>query len=571
MITPRLRRLLILSTLIILLIYGLVSSTNGELSSLSSSSNESIENIRERIYSYFYEDDNKTKINHITDSKINLGNDLLNKELSSNVKNQRYNKQHQNFYKKIFKMLNEQKFKIPVLELKKKALISDRDFILSYNELQGFLEIDSKQISLLNKLHEDVFKQLPKKFPRGLYKGSGIVLIGGGKFSWLSLLSIKSLRSFGSKLPVELIIPTQEEYEQELCEVILPSLNGKCILLNHVFSDEIMEEIKFSGYQYKSLALIASSFNNVLLLDSDNILVSNPDYLFEKNPFKNHGMILWPDYWRRTTSTFFYEIAGINVTNIRIRDEKWPISSPEEIKDINSVPYHDLKGSLPDLSSESGQLMIRKSDHLKTILLSLFYNLYGPKFFYPLLSQGQSGEGDKDTFIAAAVKSNEDFYQLKTEIQSFGWFEDNNFNGVAMGQRNPIEDYEYYEDFILNGPKLEGSNNNNNKDVPDFKKFNTKSSSIFTVHANFPKLNPIELYEDKKLFNSKNEEIRLYSDISTFLPEPFDFELVQYKRMKSMLCDLKIKLNYFEKINHDEICKFIDNHIEFLKKTPMQN
>lgn len=560
-----------MSTLIILLIYGLVSSTNGELSSLSSSSNESIENIRERIYSYFYEDDNKTKINHITDSKINLGNDLLNKELSSNVKNQRYNKQHQNFYKKIFKMLNEQKFKIPVLELKKKALISDRDFILSYNELQGFLEIDSKQISLLNKLHEDVFKQLPKKFPRGLYKGSGIVLIGGGKFSWLSLLSIKSLRSFGSKLPVELIIPTQEEYEQELCEVILPSLNGKCILLNHVFSDEIMEEIKFSGYQYKSLALIASSFNNVLLLDSDNILVSNPDYLFEKNPFKNHGMILWPDYWRRTTSTYFYEIAGINVTNIRIRDEKWPISSPEEIKDINSVPYHDLKGSLPDLSSESGQLMIRKSDHLKTILLSLFYNLYGPKFFYPLLSQGQSGEGDKDTFIAAAVKSNEDFYQLKTEIQSFGWFEDNNFNGVAMGQRNPIEDYEYYEDFILNGPKLEGSNNNNNKDVPDFKKFNTKSSSIFTVHANFPKLNPIELYEDKKLFNSKNEEIRLYSDISTFLPEPFDFELVQYKRMKSMLCDLKIKLNYFEKINHDEICKFIDNHIEFLKKTPMQN
>lgn len=558
-----------MSTLIILLIYGLVSSTNGELSSLSSSSNESIENIRERIYSYFYEDDNKTKINHITDSKINLGNDLLNKELSSNVKNQRYNKQHQNFYKKIFKMLNEQKFKIPVLELKKKALISDRDFILSYNELQGFLEIDSKQISLLNKLHEDVFKQLPKKFPRGLYKGSGIVLIGGGKFSWLSLLSIKSLRSFGSKLPVELIIPTQEEYEEELCEVILPSLNGKCILLNHVFSDEIMEEIKFSGYQYKSLALIASSFNNVLLLDSDNILVSNPDYLFEKNPFKNHGMILWPDYWRRTTSTYFYEIAGINVTNIRIRDEKWPISSPEEIKDINSVPYHDLKGSLPDLSSESGQLMIRKSDHLKTILLSLFYNLYGPKFFYPLLSQGQSGEGDKDTFIAAAVKSNEDFYQLKTEIQSFGWFEDNNFNGVAMGQRNPIEDYEYYEDFILNGPKLEGSNNN--KDVPDFKKFNTKSSSIFTVHANFPKLNPIELYEDKKLFNSKNEEIRLYSDISTFLPEPFDFELVQYKRMKSMLCDLKIKLNYFEKINHDEICKFIDNHIEFLKKTPMQN
>lgn len=554
MLTPRLRRLLILSTLILFFIYSLVSvSTNNPTSSAK------INSIRQSILTYFYEDDNNNSLlKHVTNSKIDLGDDLLNKELQSHIKDQRYNKKSQKFYTKMFKMLNEQKFKIPALDLIGKADSRDPNLIWSKSKLSEFLKLDPLQVENLHKIHEDVFNQLPYKFPKNLYRGNGIVLIGGVQYSWLSLLSIKSVRSFGSNLPIEMIIPTPEEYEQELCEIVLPSLNAKCVLLHNVFGEEVMDTVKFSGYQYKSLALIASSFENVLLLDSDNILVSNPDELFVKEPFKSSGMVLWPDYWTRTTSPLFYDIAGINVTNTRVRKGKWPLIPSEIVEELDKVPLHDLEGSIPDLSSESGQLLIRKTDHLKTILLSLFYNLYGPNFFYKLLSQGQSGEGDKDTFIAAAIKSNEPFYQVKSEIQSFGWFDEGNFNGVSMGQRNPIQDYEYYQNF-LKTPE------------PKFEDYDTRAAPIFTVHANFPKLNPYLLWKEKKLFNSKNEEVRLYSDISNFLPEPFDFELVQYRRMKSLLCDLKIKLNYFEDVDKESVCKFIDNHITFLQKTPMQN
>lgn len=529
------------------------------MSTNNSASNAKINSIRQSILTYFYEDDNNNSLlKHITNSKIDLGDDLLNKELQSHIRDQRYHKKFQKFYNKMFKMLNQQKFKIPALDLIGKADSRDPKLIWSREKLSEYLKLDPVQVANLNKIHEDVFNQLPYKFPKDLYKGNGIVLIGGVQYSWLSLLSIKSIRSFGSNLPIEMIIPTVEEYEQELCEIVLPSLNAKCVLLHNVFGEEVMDAVKFSGYQYKSLALIASSFENVLLLDSDNILVSNPDELFYKEPFKTSGMVLWPDYWLRTTSPLFYDIAGINVTNSRVRAGKWPLIPAETIADIDSVPLHDLEGAIPDLSSESGQLLIRKSDHLKTILLSLFYNLYGPNFFYKLLSQGQSGEGDKDTFIAAAVKSNEPFYQVKSEIKSFGWFEDGNFNGVSMGQRNPVQDYEYYQKF-LKRPLL------------NFEDYDTTAASIFAVHANFPKLNPYLLWKEKKLINSKGDEVRLYSDISHFLPEPFDFELVQYKRMKSLLCDLKIKLNYFEGVDKEAVCKFIEDHIVFLQKTPMEN
>lgn len=550
MLPPRIRRLLILSILILFFIYSLVSVNS------SPSSTAKINSIRQSIVTYFSENDNNNLLKHITNSKIDLGDDLLNKELQSRIKNQRYNKKSQFFYSKMFKTLNEQKSKIPVLDLISKADSRDPNLIWSFAKLSEYLKLDSLQIKNLKKIHQDVFNELPYKFPKNLYKGDGIVLIGGDQFSWLSLLSIKSIRSFGSNLPIEMIIPTLEEYEQELCEIILPSLNGRCVLLHDVFGEEVMETIKFSGYQYKSLALIASSFENVLLLDSDNILVSNPDELFIKEPFKSYGMVIWPDYWTRTTSPLFYEIADINITNTRVRKGKYPLIPSEEVSDINNVPLHDLEGSIPDLSSESGQLMIRKTDHLKTILLSLFYNLYGPNFFYKLLSQGQSGEGDKDTFIAAAIKSKEPFYQVKSEIQSFGWFEDGNFNGVSMGQRNPIQDYEYYKNFLQNNEL-------------NFDNYDTRKASIFTVHANFPKFNPYLLWKENKLFNNKNEEVRLYSDISIFLPEPFDFELVQYKRMYSLLCELKIELNYFKNVDKESICKFINGHIDFLQKNPV--
>ncbi|GME79016.1 unnamed protein product [Ambrosiozyma monospora] len=73
-----------------------------------------------------------------------------------------------------------------------------------------------------------------------------------------------------------------------------------------------MSKFKFGVFQYKILALLASTFQNVFLFDCDAMPVMNPDYLFEWGVYKSYGMLLWPDIIKRTTSpdTLYYNLDG---------------------------------------------------------------------------------------------------------------------------------------------------------------------------------------------------------------------------------------------------------------------
>ena len=80
-------------------------------------------------------------------------------------------------------------------------------------------------------------------------------------------------------MPIEVFIPKIEEYESDLCNRILPELDARCIYMKNQLMnpnkdnlDSFANKFEFKGYQYKALAILLSSFENVLLLDSDNIL-----------------------------------------------------------------------------------------------------------------------------------------------------------------------------------------------------------------------------------------------------------------------------------------------------------
>jgi alpha 1,2-mannosyltransferase len=98
-------------------------------------------------------------------------------------------------------------------------------------------------------------------------------------------------------------------------------------------------------------------------------------------------------------------------------------------------------------TSETGQILISKRLHGQTLLLSTYYNLFGPKYYYSLLSQGAPGEGDKETFSAAADFLRVPFYQVKSEVAALGFFDvdnENEFMGGAMLQYDPIVDADSY-------------------------------------------------------------------------------------------------------------------------------
>lgn len=432
--------------------------------------------------------------------------------------------------------------------------------------LTEFLQLSPAQLHAMTASHKYVLDRLPAEPPKGLYANDGIVYVGGGRFNWLTLLSIRAMRASGCQLPVEILIPSLEEYELELCSHIFPAMNAKCIYLPaSLYGNEKHLELTFKGYQYKSLAILLSSFENVLLMDSDNLPTYSPAHLFNSEPFLSTGLVVWPDYWQRSTSPDYFKIAGVDVSKTELLDkysEQYGGYLPQDVPepfDWLNAPYHERAGAIPNPSSESGQLMVSKKTHMKAILLALYYNLYGPGYYYPLFSQGAQGEGDKETFLAATVVTKGTFYQVGRFLSALGNMRDNKFNGKAMGQYDPTEDLEWnrQKKKILQTMDGEEAKEAISK---------LKAPKIIFVHANYPKLEPWDLSKLHQTSDEEGNRYRLYGNSMRKLSGT-DFELNTWNHMQVLLCDMHLNLEHFKNVNRQQLCEEVSQQIKFLIST----
>ncbi|GME84088.1 unnamed protein product [Ambrosiozyma monospora] len=179
---------------------------------------------------------------------------------------------------------------------------TDADDPLNEETLRGFLENPKELVEELTKNHKIITDAIPSHTPFPFYKGNGYVLAGDGLYMWQALLNIEAFRALGAKLPIELLVTDESKSDDTICDVILPKLNARCIHMSTVLGKDVMSKFKFGVFQYKVLALLASRFQNVFLFDCDAMPVMNPDYLFDWDVYQSHGMLLWPDIIKRTTS-----------------------------------------------------------------------------------------------------------------------------------------------------------------------------------------------------------------------------------------------------------------------------
>ncbi|GMM37428.1 hypothetical protein DASC09_047530 [Saccharomycopsis crataegensis] len=452
--------------------------------------------------------------------------------------------------------------------------------IYSIEYLKSIINIPEDDVLELATKHSKFAKFVKAlKLPFDFYKpkSSGIVYVGGGKFTWFALLSIQNVRKTGSNLPIELFIPTEDEYEYVVCEEILPKMNAKCVLMYEFLKDpvdgsrQIFGNAEFKGFTYKSLALLLSSFENILLLDADNVPYYNPDLLFISEPYTSHKFILWPDYWQRSTSPFFYDIAGIDL--FKLNEQEY--SSKDQIE--SRIPLHKLQGTIPNPSTESGQLLISKSAHWDVLLLSLYYNIYGPKQYYHLFSQGAAGQGDKETFLAAATVLKSNFYQVTSKVSAIGYFKKTggSYRGTAQGQKSPMEDYQVYQvkqqlkkyykglkDEDISGDpavnkvirKFAYDEELSDEETSLLHMFNNiKQPSVFFIHESTPKLDPIKLIHDAEFINDEITDpitgeparIRFYANYITN-KENYKFEKLQMDYIYEYLCERKLIIRFIE-------------------------
>ena len=307
------------------------------------------------------------------------------------------------------------------------------------------MNMEDKDVESMRRSHSWLVNQINEKSPALEYKKGtrGIVTTAGGEYFPILLVSLQFLRRTGSKLQVEVFLTNPEEYEEQMCQEVLPALGAKCIILSSIIEQSLLP-FEISHYQLKAFAMLFSSFENILFLDADNFPVHPPETLFSSDPFLSHHLVLWPDYWTSTVSPHFYTITGLE---------------------------QDILENSPTI--EAGQILISKRHHAKTLLLAAYYNCYG-EYFYHLTTQGGPGEGDKETFSSAALVLDAPFYTIQQPTHSLG-----DRSGGALLQPHPTDDFE-------------AQTNNNMTIRPMF------------VHASWPpKLNAMRNIRDQRQWGSE--------------------------------------------------------------------
>lgn len=287
------------------------------------------------------------------------------------------------------------------------------------------------EIKLLKLSHSRFVKDLETEGKLSvIYKPGtkGIVFTAtGGELPYL-LISIRLLRKTGSKLPIEIFLLRQQDFNKKICLEIFDSLNARCSILEEHLGSSPMppvpqskssRSIRAQEALHKLLAIYASTFEDVLLLDPRTMAYNNPDSTLIDVPFTINGLLFWPDFWASSESPAMYDIQ----------------QNPERKKmaRFDSVRTVDL-----------GQIAISKSQHKETLLLSIFYTFYGPKLFEFLQNQSSAGDRGAQAIKFAARFVKKKYFMVKRQVEAIGFpnsDKDNAFQGVAMRQSFAIDDF----------------------------------------------------------------------------------------------------------------------------------
>ncbi len=198
--------------------------------------------------------------------------------------------------------------------------------------------------------------------------GKGIVICGGGqRYGICVWVCVNMLREMGCNLPVQVWHLGEREMNDTFRQM-LSKLNVECVDAHEI--RKIHPVRRLGGWELKSYAMLHSPFEEVLLLDSDNVITRDPTYLFDCREYQNTGAIFWPDYGR--------------------------LAVDREIWDLTGIPYRD------EPEFETGQILVNKSKCWHALNLTMWINEHSD-FWYKYIY------GDKDTFHMAWRKIGQEY------------------------------------------------------------------------------------------------------------------------------------------------------------------
>lgn len=131
-------------------------------------------------------------------------------------------------------------------------------------------------------------------YPRGRFRGRGIVVCAGGPRMFLNAyVLLKILReTLRSALPIQL----WHLGPQELSAVMRALIDDLDVEPVDAFAVRAKHpSVVADGWQLKPYAVLHSRFEEILLLDADQVPVRDPAELFDWPQYKEAGALFWPD------------------------------------------------------------------------------------------------------------------------------------------------------------------------------------------------------------------------------------------------------------------------------------
>jgi hypothetical protein len=127
----------------------------------------------------------------------------------------------------------------------------------------------------------------------GAFSGRGIVICAGGvKYLTCAWVLVNILRQLGCEVPIEVWYLGEDEGDRNWIKLVEP-LGVTCVDAHEVRLSH--PHPRLGGWELKPYAILHSRFEEVLLLDADNVPAVDPTCLFDAPGYLEAGAVFWPD------------------------------------------------------------------------------------------------------------------------------------------------------------------------------------------------------------------------------------------------------------------------------------
>lgn len=244
------------------------------------------------------------------------------------------------------------------------------------------------------------------------YSGRGIVICGGGvRYFTSAWVCINMLRRLGCGLPIQLWHLGPGEVDGMMADLVR-GFGVECVDAREV--EKKHPARRLAGWELKAYALLHSPFQEVMLLDADNLPIRNPEYLFDAEQYRETGAIFWPDVCEYTEEAKIWESLGMTTPRMA--------------------------------EFESGQIVIDKRRCWKPLRLALWFNEHSD-FFY------EHVHGDKQTFHLAWHKMRKSYGFVPTPVERlYATMCQHDFDGERIFQHRNLDKWNLF----LRNERIEG-------------------------------------------------------------------------------------------------------------------